>query len=56
MGDTCGTCRFFQDGFCRRYPPTIVQGAFGAFTSWPDVDRDNWCGEWQDGLGAARNG
>lgn len=54
----CGACRFFEadesnpakpmqegSGLCRRYPPVVV-GAMPE-TALPDVDSNDWCGEFQ---------
>lgn len=30
---------------CRRHPPTIVDGNDNAFSLWPAVSMDDWCGE-----------
>lgn len=45
----CGTCRYFRlltryerdhhEGQCRRYPPVVEMG-------WPELDADQWCGEY----------
>jgi len=51
----CETCRYFYEekanevSECRRYPPRPVadpedSGLLSAF--WPDVEQDQWCGEW----------
>jgi len=52
---TCETCRYFYEeksneiSECRRYPPRPVAdpedaGLLSAY--WPDVEPDQWCGEW----------
>ena len=50
---TCGSCRFFSEGACRRYPPARVYtgdisktpGAMDV-TVWPVVrPAQDWCGE-----------
>jgi hypothetical protein len=70
-GETCKGCRFhhpppegrkWDEGTCRRYPPTRTSGTGQAYrdgypvpgqvtswsgTSWPEVNDGNWCGEWQ---------
>jgi hypothetical protein len=52
-GECCKGCRFFLlsvesteegDGYCRRYPPSIVHAVVGEF---PEVHGSDWCGEWQ---------
>jgi hypothetical protein len=35
---SCGTCRFWIGGKCRRYPPVPY---------WPKMGGDEWCGEYQ---------
>jgi len=47
-GQSCENCRYFKylkdeeyDGFCRRYPPSVLQNH-----SFPDVYDSGWCGEW----------
>ena len=56
MSECCGNCRFFRqddaqkmegDGFCKRYPPSLITAIqpSGEFPSvLPDED---WCGEWK---------
>lgn len=63
-GEDCSTCRFFDDtgdasGYCRRYPPVIVQfwnhvtGDIPSTEEIDDVTRfpvtyvEHWCGEYQ---------
>lgn len=57
---TCATCPFwdpdnFDEGDCRKNPPVVVMADIGlesgsmvAATRWPQVDRDDWCGEHPD--------
>ena len=48
----CSTCRYYLERTirdcpsteCRRYPPTITDISDGTF---PEVDADDWCGEWK---------
>ncbi len=50
---TCATCRYFEDGACKRYPPGRVfqpppdgAGKGLDFTYWPVVrPEQDWCGE-----------
>ena len=58
--ESCATCRFWKahpeheanpsyDGWCRRYPPTIVL-ADGVRTYWgefPQIASSAWCGEYK---------
>ena len=41
----CGTCRFYEDGDCHRYPPQLVSP--NQLSWYPDVGPEDWCGEWQ---------
>lgn len=49
----CGTCQFYTATICRRHPPVTVAlpneygGGMHVETVWPDVARDDWCGEWE---------
>jgi hypothetical protein len=43
---SCGTCRFWIGGKCRRYPPVPY---------WPKMGADEWCGEYQS-VGLGRDG
>ena len=40
--ETCGTCRFYRNGECRRHAPAKDWGG-----SWPQPMSNDWCGEWQ---------
>jgi hypothetical protein len=47
----CGTCKWWDDGRCRRYPPQIVvsRRADGEATIshyFPNAFDNQWCGEW----------
>lgn len=47
---SCRICRFYHgaNGWCKRYPPTIVQLPSGAMVSYyPVVQTDGWCGEFR---------
>ena len=52
---TCETCKFYNDGLCRRNPPTLIfkvekcgEYAYqNESASWfPSVYKDTWCGEY----------
>ena len=52
MDEVCETCRFYfrEDDTeeCRKNPPTLLIDADNLIgTYWPNVSRDEWCGEWQ---------
>lgn len=47
-GPRCRVCKFFLPdgsltGQCRRYAPR--PGATDALVEWPEVDDEDWCGE-----------
>lgn len=46
----CGNCAFYRDedgdeGFCMRYPPTVMADGDGVFQARPVVDESSFCGE-----------
>jgi len=41
---TCGTCRWWKNQTCKRYPPTNARPVQGYGTQ-PRTDRDDFCGE-----------
>ena len=43
----CYNCRYFFDGICRRYPPTVVEWDDEGNAMFPEVSGDTWCGEWK---------
>jgi len=43
MDERCGTCRFYENGYCHRFPPTLR--ATGTYNV--EVDEYEWCGEWK---------
>lgn len=48
---TCGSCRYYDTGACRRYPPARVYGGDKPgeldVTVWPVVRLEqDWCGEY----------
>jgi hypothetical protein len=48
-GQSCGTCRFYDHGLCRRFPPVPVEPNTEVGGWWcvaPEVDRNDWCGEY----------
>lgn len=40
--ETCGACRFYRNGECRRHAPAKDWGG-----SWPQPMSIDWCGEWE---------
>lgn len=59
----CETCRFFVPSTCRRYPPRSIAFplsidehardgvkniAWDVVSAFVNVDKDAWCGEYQD--------
>lgn len=60
---TCRTCRFFYEekaneiSECRRRSPTVecsLEDSDLLYSVWPDVEPDDWCGEYQPTDDAAR--
>lgn len=48
--ETCGSCRFYDEGACRRFPPARVYSPPQSLdvTVWPVVRAElDWCGERQ---------
>lgn len=48
--ESCGTCRCFIGGTCRRWPPSLAfvyPGNGAAPSVWPRVSAGEWCGEWR---------
>jgi hypothetical protein len=52
---TCGTCPFWEDDICGRFPPMPVwleptkeDESGHAFSLFPETDPDDWCGEHPD--------
>lgn len=49
----CGTCAFMQAeqgdeaGYCRRFPPQVVAGDEGEYSSFPVIEIADWCGEYK---------
>ncbi len=49
----CENCRWYEPpltslGHCRRNPPVIVTWPNGeCFSDFPEVDSEDWCGQWQ---------
>lgn len=41
----CSSCKFYVREQCRRYPPVVFGYAKNA-QKWPDVEDNDWCGEW----------
>ncbi len=59
---TCATCRFWKEpvmssshGECRRFAPRTMLGVVEPgvrwvdpqYASFPEVDKGEWCGEWE---------
>lgn len=40
----CETCRFYCGSTCRRHPPVIDKDD-SAWSAWPSVGPNGWCGE-----------
>lgn len=56
QGKSCGSCQFFDrtrafkngTGACRKHPPTDYKIKLtGGTSDWPQVNANDWCGEWQ---------
>lgn len=45
--ETCGTCRFYRNGECRRHAPAKDWGGSWWGGSWPQPMSNDWCGEWE---------
>lgn len=49
--ESCSTCRFFyclgRWEICRRYPPQVYSDGNYNSESYPSVNSDGWCGEYQ---------
>lgn len=54
MNHRCDTCRYCQmsadhtgiDFECHRLPPTLFY-TNKRIAGWPQVNSDDWCGEWE---------
>jgi hypothetical protein len=48
--DSCGTCRYYVDEACHRYPPQ-AWGTKGTKKAdevlWPATEAFDWCGEFK---------
>lgn len=52
----CVSCKFFEGGVCRRYPPVLTLWPSGnqqpivyiPLESWPTVKANDWCGEYKN--------
>lgn len=57
---TCRNCHYFDNGYCRRYPPQVsveIEGDGAGLlshecASWPITSGHDWCGEFTDRTGA----
>lgn len=59
MKRRCGDCEFYSTGYCLRMPPQVIWAdvvriGLNQYTApgkhetrWPDVSKDNWCGEFK---------
>lgn len=47
MNGSCASCCFRSGGECRRFPPQAHEGQDGIGYSFPDVELDAVCGEYQ---------
>lgn len=54
MSESCETCKFCRsvgEGTvnyeCRRFPPQIGDERGYGYVNFPDVQLDQWCGEWK---------
>ena len=50
--DRCDKCKYYVGhsrvyGTCRRYAPRPILRLYETQASWPEVDADEWCGEWE---------
>ena len=44
----CGNCIFYNEGYCRRYPPTVYSEAEDCTSnSHPRMYEHEWCGEFK---------
>lgn len=48
----CKDCAYFElDGYvkpngrCKRYPPVVLVDDHAIFSVWPEVDAEDYCGE-----------
>jgi hypothetical protein len=42
----CDQCRYWRDGECRRHAPMPRKAGRVALSDWPNVQSNDWCGEW----------
>lgn len=45
---TCEHCRFFRNSECHKNPPASVVLQDAVTVYWPNVKKDDWCGEFQE--------
>lgn len=43
----CGSCHFYVDGYCQRFPPVVVAYSGALQGRWPGVGVNDWCGEYK---------
>jgi hypothetical protein len=52
--ESCGGCKFYfpidagDEGFCRRYPPTVLVTGESVESYFVDIGAADWCGEWRE--------
>ena len=54
--ECCGNCRYWSEGWCRRYPPTVVLMGDDLIACGIAIGSGEWCGEWRkDEAGSGRD-
>jgi hypothetical protein len=48
----CKNCGYFEQGFCKRYPRTVVftGGDSPVKCIYPAMQEDDWCGEFRESM------
>lgn len=54
--DKCENCQFYKPGICVRFPPQIYTTVLGCESSWPEVKKWDWCGEYSVKLSGRGDG
>lgn len=52
--DRCQICRFYDQGYCLRHAPVSALTSSGMFTSWPQVNTNQWCGDFESNPAAGQ--
>lgn len=54
----CQDCMYFEEKYeqCRRFPPQVWTNEIQIKESFPSVELDDWCGEFNGGLGLNKKG